>query len=82
MHPEILRRIAAQRDREMRARAHQATLGRSVRKTLRDMRRGAGAPVEDVVMSAIPDYVDGTFRTASADEPGQPGRVPVSRSTA
>ena len=76
MHPEILRELTSQRGREMRARAEQATLARSV---IRARRRGARpAEADTFAVPAIPDYVDGSFRTVpDLDEPAsRPGRVP------
>jgi hypothetical protein len=65
MHPEIMRELTAQRSRELRERAHQASLARTARRTLRDWRRGhRAAQVDEFVVPAIPDYVDGSFRTA------------------
>ena len=68
MHPEILRELAAQRDSEMRARAHQARLARTASRASRASR------AEEFVVHAIPDYVDGTFRESSADATGPAGR--------
>jgi hypothetical protein len=58
MHPDVMRELANQRGREMRARAREATLARRIRK---EMRRRTGAAAE-FVLPRIPDYVDGTFR--------------------
>ena len=65
MHPEILRQLADQRRREMRARARQVTLARLA---TRIGRRGHRLPDEadEFVIPAIPDYVDGSFRTGPA----------------
>ena len=62
MHPEILRELNAQRGREMRAQARQARLARMA---IRNRRRGRYRPDEadEFVAPAIPDYVDGSFRT-------------------
>jgi hypothetical protein len=70
MHPEILRELTAQRGREMRARAHQARLARMASWAGRAGRRGHGLPDEadGFVVPAIPDYVDGSFRTELADD--------------
>ena len=56
MHPDVMRELANQRGREMRARAREATLARRIRKE----RRTAAAA--EFVLPRIPDYVDGTFR--------------------
>ena len=63
MHPEILRQLNAQRGREMRDRAHRARL---VRMAIRSRRHGRDLPDDDFVVPAIPDYVDGSFRTDRA----------------
>jgi hypothetical protein len=86
MHPEILRELTSQRGREIRAQAQQAMLARAVRRTLRARRHGNGTPDEadEFAVPAIPDYVDGSFRTAPADDKAasQPSRVPASRRAA
>jgi hypothetical protein len=58
MHPEVMRELANQRGREMRARAREATLASRIRK---EMPRRTAAATE-FVLPRIPDYVDGTFR--------------------
>jgi hypothetical protein len=63
MHPEILRQLTSQRGEEMRARARQARL---VRMAIRGRRHGHELPDDDFVVPAIPDYVDGSFRTEPA----------------
>jgi hypothetical protein len=63
MHPEILRQLTAQRGQEMRARARQARL---VRMAIRGRRHGHELPDDDFAIPAIPDYVDGSFRTEPA----------------
>ena len=70
MHPEILRELAAQRGRDMRAQARQAKLARMASRAGRASRRGRGLPgdADGFVVPAIPDYVDGSFRTAPADD--------------
>jgi hypothetical protein len=75
MHPEILRELAEQRGREMRARAAEVRLARAAR---RAMRQGHGRP-EEPVIPAIPDFVDGSFLTEpTADKPaGTAGQVPT-----
>jgi hypothetical protein len=60
MHPEFLRELSVQRGREMRERAHRARLVRM----LRSSRHGRDLPPEpEIVIPAIPDYADGSFRT-------------------
>jgi len=41
MHPEITRKLTAQRGRELRDQAQQATVAKTVSRRLRAMRRGA-----------------------------------------
>ena len=61
MHPDILRELSAQRGRDLREGARRAKLVR----TLRTLRRGRRVEEADAfVVPAIPDYVDGSFRTA------------------
>jgi hypothetical protein len=62
MHPEILRLISDQRGREMRAQANRARLARMVKSG----RRGRNLP-DQADEFVLPDYVDGSFRTESAD---------------
>ena len=62
MHPEILRELAAQRGHEMRARARQANLARMAIRVGR-RRRSQPDEADQFVLSAVPDYVDGSFRT-------------------
>ena len=69
MHPEIMREMTSQRSRELQERAHRVQLARTVRRTLRAMRRRTH-PADEVVIPAIPDYVDGSFRT-TGDEAAQ-----------
>jgi hypothetical protein len=89
MHPEIARELTAQRGREMQARAQQATLARAAGRVRRAMRRGTdpssgSALAEEFALPAIPDYVDGSFRTEPADEKvaSEAGQVPASRHAA
>ena len=87
MHPEIARQLTAQRSRELRERAYHAMVARAVSRRLRAARRGAGAPDEadEFVCPAIPDYVDGSFQTASPANDkaaGQAARVPAARDAA
>jgi len=63
MHPEILRELNAQRGRDLRARAQRALLARTASRTLRARRHGTKETGE-FVAPAIPDYVDGSFKTA------------------
>ena len=58
MHPDVMRELANQHNREMGARALEARLARRIRK---ETRRRAAAAAE-YVLPRIPDYVDSTFR--------------------
>ena len=78
MHPEILRELSAQRSRDLRERARRALLARTASRALRAMRRGARLD-DEFVVPAIPDYVDGSFRTAGDRADGQ---VPASHRAA
>jgi hypothetical protein len=66
MHPEILRELSAQRGNDMRARARQAGLARLAIRAGR-RRRAQLNKVDGFALPAIPDYVDGSFRTEPAD---------------
>ncbi len=83
MHPEILRELSAQRGREMRARARQAALARLA---VRARRRGRDLPdqADGLVLPAIPDYVDGSFRIEPAGEAAasEAGRAPATHHAA
>jgi hypothetical protein len=78
MHPEILRELSAQRGRELRDRAHRARLAKIA---IRGRRHGRDLPDDDFVVPAIPDYVDGSFRTdrAAGQVTSQTGQTPVGR---
>ena len=83
MHPEIMRQLTAQRSRDLQERAHRAQLARALR-TLRRSRRAQ--ETDEIVVPAIPDYVDGSFRTAgdeAAEAAGKrQGEVPAARNAA
>jgi hypothetical protein len=72
MHPEILRQLTAQRGREMQAQARRARLARIA---IRGRRHGHELPDDDFVIPAIPDYVDGSFRTEPASTAPAAGQV-------
>jgi hypothetical protein len=57
MHPDMMRELADQHGREMRARAREAALARKIRKEM----RGRAAAAAEFALPRIPDYVDGTF---------------------
>ena len=81
MHPEFLREVNNQRGREMRERAHRAKLVRMIRNS----RHGRDLPPdEEIVIPAIPDYVDGSFRAErAADQVAtEAGQEPVARHAA
>ena len=77
MHPEILRELSAQRGRDLRERAHRAQLARTASQGRRAIRRQARHlnEADTFVAPAIPDYVDGSFRSAEH-------RVPAARRAA
>jgi hypothetical protein len=78
MHPEILRQLVAQRNRDLRERAQRAILARSLRAARHAAARPAKA--DEFPVPAIPDYVDGSFRVAG-DEAAH-NRVPAARRAA
>jgi hypothetical protein len=75
MHPEIMRELHSQRHRDLQQRAHRAQLARTVSRTLRALRHGTHV-TDEVVVPAIPDYVDGSFRTTGDQATSQ---VPAGR---
>jgi hypothetical protein len=83
MHPEILRELSAQHGNDMRARAHQAGLARLAIRARR-RRRAQLNKVDGFTLPAIPDYVDGSFRTESAGDKAasEAGHAPVSHRAA
>jgi len=81
MHPEILRELTSQRGREMRTQAAQATLARSAIRARRAHRRGGAAEAAKIAIPAVPDYVDGSFRTDTVLD-SSPARVPSQRHAA
>ena len=81
MHPELLRELNNQRGREMREQAHRARLARMIRSS----RRGRARPDDDeIAVPAIPDYVDGSFRTEPAVDQAatEAGQKPAARHAA
>ena len=78
MHPEILRELTAQHNRDLRERAHRAHVAR----TLRGLRRGhRHDEADEIVVPAIPDYVDGSFRAIPARDEAA-SQVPAARNAA
>ena len=78
MHPEIMRELTAQRSRDLQQRAYRAHLARTASRDLRARRRSARHHLDQAdafVVPAIPDYVDGSFRSAQE-------RVPAARRAA
>ena len=63
MHPEIYRAMSDQRGQELRESAHRSRLARMAR---RGRRHGRDLRDDDFVVPAVPDYVDGSFRTDQA----------------
>ena len=84
MHPEIMRELHAQRSRDLQERAHRAGLARTARRALRALRHSTrAAAAGEFVVPAIPDYVDGSFRTAAdAAASAAQGHVPAARRAA
>ena len=85
MHPEILWELNAQRGREMRAQARQAGLARMAIRGRRH-RRSRPDEADEFVVPAIPDYVDGSFRTEPVHtepvRPSQAHQAPAARHAA
>ena len=81
MHPEILRAMSAQRGQELRERAHRSRLAKMA---IRGRRHGRDLPDDDFTVPAVPDYVDGSFRTEpAADQVAtEAGQEPVARHAA
>jgi hypothetical protein len=81
MHPEILRALGSQHSREMQDQAHQVKLARAASRARRASRRGLSWPDngDELIAPAIPDYVDGSFRSMPLDDRVDPvsttGRV-------
>ena len=63
MHPEILRAMNDQRGQEMR---EQGAPVQACPDGDPGRRRGRDLPDDDFVVPAVPDYVDGSFRTDQA----------------
>ena len=84
MHPEILRELGSQRNIEMRTRANRVKLARTAGRALRAARRAHRTAAGGLVVPAIPDYADGTFRVAPAEDQAaaKARRVPVGRRAA
>ena len=66
MHPDLMREVVRQRAAERQEEARKSSLARALRKSLRQ--RGRAEAPDTLVMPAVPDYVDGTFRTAENAE--------------
>jgi hypothetical protein len=80
MHPDILRDLVAQHSRDLREQAHRVAVARTARRAMRALRHSARrAGADDFAVPAIPDYVDGSFRTAG-DQAAD--RVPAARHAA
>jgi hypothetical protein len=65
MHPEILRELTTQRGRDLREQAQRAQLARTASHGRRAIWRHARHlnEADTFVAPAIPDYVDGSFRS-------------------
>jgi hypothetical protein len=72
MHPDMMRELARQHGREMRARAREAEAAKLARRIHKEL-HSRTATAAEFVLPRIPDYVDGTFRDA---EPAGPGTRP------
>lgn len=83
MHPEILRELTAQHGQEMRARARHANLVRTAIRARRHQRK-LQDQTDWFAAPAIPDYVDGSFRTHPAEDKAasEAGQAPVTRHAA
>ena len=81
MHPDFLHEMTNQRGREMREQAHRARLVRMFRSSRRERNL---PPDEEIVIPAIPDYVDGSFQTEPAVDQAaaEAGHEPVARHAA
>jgi hypothetical protein len=79
MHPEIIRQLIEQNNRETRARAQENRIARDLMRALRLQRRNAAVDHHGYHIPAIPDYVDGSF-AESAKSPA--GRVPAAHDAA
>jgi hypothetical protein len=80
MHPEMLRQISGYQIHDRLARADQVRVAKAAAKAARGRRRHS-AGSDSFVISAIPDYVDGSFRVA--DEAGVvSGQIPAARTAA
>jgi len=78
MHPEILRELTTQRGHDLQERAYLAHLARTASRDQRARRRSARhhrGEVEAFAVPAVPDYVDGSFRSTQ-------DRVPAARHAA
>jgi hypothetical protein len=82
MHPEILRELGSQRNNEMRARAYHVSLVRMAGKAVRAAQRArrAAEEADALIVPAIPDYVDGSFRAAPAAD--HAADIPADRTAA
>ena len=69
MHPDLMREVVRQRTIERQEEARKYSLARTLRKSLR--RHSRTETPDTFVMPAVPDYVDGTFRTAESAGTGE-----------
>ena len=82
MHPDLIRAIAEQHVRDMRAEARAGVRAKLARQARKARRRASSAPGL-LATVRIPDYVDGTFRTDPQPADGAPlGGGPLEEGTA
>ena len=82
MHPDILREMNAQRGQRDCGRGPTGPGSSGWRSGAR--RHGRDLPDDDLVVPAVPDYVDGSFRTDRAVDQvaTEAGQAPVARHAA
>jgi len=83
MHPEIMRELITHHRRDLQEQARRANAARTVSRALRALRHGTHTDHEAAI-PAIPDYVDGSFRTAGDEVASSrpPSQVPAARRAA
>jgi hypothetical protein len=83
MHPEMLRQLINQHNRETIARVQEDRLASRISRALRSQRRhGQVAGHDNYAIPAIPDFVDGSFMNAEGQANGATGGVPAARNAA
>lgn len=78
MHPDILRDLVSQHGRELQQQAHRSAVAHTESRVRRALRHGHVSQDEAAspALPAIPDYVDGSFRTTGDEAASQ---VPAAR---